>query len=116
SSRCKAVVLYMLLGAVAASGMYLLPAGAVSLIVLFLAGFFVYGPASSFWALCPDLVGAKRAGTATGVLNFFSYLLAGLGEPIIGHLLDQSGNTALVFPIVATSCLISAVIAVFIRR
>ncbi|ALN91527.1 major Facilitator Superfamily protein [Lysobacter gummosus] len=116
SSRCKAVVLYMLLGAVAASGMYLLPAGALSLIVLFLAGFFVYGPASSFWALCPDLVGAKRAGTATGVLNFFSYLLAGLGEPIIGHLLDQSGNTALVFPIVATSCLISAVIAVFIRR
>ncbi|MBT2746405.1 MULTISPECIES: MFS transporter [unclassified Lysobacter] len=116
SSRSKAVMLYMLLGAIAAGTMYLLPAGGASLMVLFLAGFFVYGPASSFWALCPDLVGAKRAGTATGVLNFFSYLLAGLAEPLIGHLLDQSGNTALVFPIVATSCVISAAIAVFIRR
>jgi OPA family glycerol-3-phosphate transporter-like MFS transporter len=116
SKRYKAIVLYMLLGAVASMGMYLLPTSILGLALLFLAGFFVYGPASSFWALCPDLVGAKRAGTATGVMNFFSYLLAGLGEPLIGRMLDHSGNTSLVFPIVAASCLISAFIAVFIRR
>lgn len=116
SKRYKAIVLYMLLGALASVGMYLLPTSIGGLFLLFLAGFFVYGPASSFWALCPDLVGAKRAGTATGVMNFFSYLLAGLGEPLIGRMLDQSGNTAMVFPIVAASCLISACIAVFIRR
>jgi len=116
SKRYKAIVLYMLLGAVASIGMYLLPTSILGLALLFLAGFFVYGPASSFWALCPDLVGAKRAGTATGVMNFFSYLLAGLGEPLIGRMLDHSGNTLLVFPIVAASCLISAFIAVFIRR
>ena len=63
-------------------------------------------------ASCPT----RRAGTATGILNFFSYLLAGLGEPLIGRMLDHSGNTSLVFPIVATSCVISAVIAAFIRR
>ncbi|MGJ7527740.1 MFS transporter [Variovorax sp. GB1P17] len=116
SKRYKAIVLYMLLGAVASIGMYLLPTSILGLGLLFLAGFFVYGPASSFWALCPDLVGAKRAGTATGVMNFFSYLLAGLGEPLIGRMLDHSGNTSLVFPIVAASCLISACIAAFIRR
>lgn len=116
SKRYKAIVLYMLLGAIAAMGMYVLPTSMLGLVLLFLAGFFVYGPASSFWALCPDLVGAKRAGTATGVMNFFSYLLAGLGEPLIGRLLDHSGNTSLVFPIVAASCLISACIAAFIRR
>ncbi len=116
SKRYKAIVLYMLLGALASMGMYLLPTSIGGLALLFLAGFFVYGPASSFWALCPDLVGAKRSGTATGVMNFFSYLLAGLGEPLIGRMLDHSGNTSIVFPIVAASCLISAIIAVFIRR
>ena len=116
SKRYKAIVLYMLLGALASIGMYLLPTRIGGLFLLFLAGFFVYGPASSFWALCPDLVGAKRAGTATGVMNFFSYLLAGLGEPLIGRMLDHSGNTSMVFPIVAASCLISACIANFIRR
>jgi len=116
SKRYKAIVLYMLLGCVASMGMYLLPTSILGLGLLFLAGFFVYGPASSFWALCPDLVGANRAGTATGVMNFFSYLLAGLGEPLIGRMLDHSGNTSMVFPIVAASCLISACIAVFIRR
>ena len=116
SKRYKAIVLYMLLGAVASMGMYLLPTSIFGLGLLFLAGFFVYGPASSFWALCPDLVGAKRAGTATGVMNFFSYLLAGLGEPLIGRMLDHSGSTLVVFPIVAGSCLISAFIAMFIRR
>lgn len=116
SRRDKAIVLYMLLGAVASAGMYVLPAGLAGLAMLFLAGFFVYGPASSFWALCPDLVGARRAGTATGVMNFFSYLFAGLGEPLIGRLLDQAGDTSLVFPVVAASCLASAGIAFFIRR
>ncbi|WP_244788565.1 MFS transporter [Cupriavidus pauculus] len=116
SSRSKAIVLYMVLGAIASMIMYRLPMGMTAIGALFLAGFFVYGPASSFWALCPDLVGARRAGTATGILNFFSYLLAGLGEPLIGRMLDHSGNTSLVFPIVATSCVISAVIAAFIRR
>lgn len=116
SSRSKAIMLYMVLGAVASMVMFKLPTGMGAIVALFLAGFFVYGPASSFWALCPDLVGARRAGTATGILNFFSYLLAGLGEPLIGRMLDHSGNTSLVFPIVATSCVISAVIAAFIRR
>lgn len=117
SKRYKAIMLYMVLGALTSMWMFTIPGHSmIGVLALFLCGFFVYGPASSFWALCPDLVGARRAGTATGIMNFSSYLFAGFGEPLIGHLLDSSGNTALVFPIVAVSCAISAVVALFIKR
>ncbi len=117
SKRYRAIALYMVLGAATSLSMYLLPgAGMLAITLLFLAGFFVYGPASSFWALCPDLVGAKRAGTATGVMNFFSYLFAGLGEPLIGRILDHSGDTSQVFVVVTTACICSAVVAMMVKR
>lgn len=82
SKRYRAIMLYMVLGALTSLWMWSLPAhSSIGLLALFLCGFFVYGPASSFWALCPDLVGARRAGTATGIMNFSSYLFAGLAEP-----------------------------------
>jgi OPA family glycerol-3-phosphate transporter-like MFS transporter len=97
--------------------MYTIPTSAVyqGMAVLFLCGFFVYGPQSSFWALCPDLVGRKRAGTATGVMNFCAYLFAGLGEPIIGHYMDGH-SSSVVFLIVSMCTAASAVVALFIRR
>jgi OPA family glycerol-3-phosphate transporter-like MFS transporter len=117
SKRYKAIILYMVLAAITSMWMYTLPGHSMlGVVALFLCGFFVFGPASSFWALCPDLVGARRAGTATGVLNFASYLFAGLGEPLIGRILDVTANTSLIFPIVAVSCGISAVVALFIKR
>ncbi|MBH3427151.1 MFS transporter [Pseudomonas alkylphenolica] len=117
SKRYLAIMLYMVLGAAVSLWMWSLPAhSTIGLVALFLCGFFVYGPASSFWALCPDLVGAKRAGTATGVMNFASYLFAGLAEPLIGSMLDSTGNTSLIFVMVATACICSAVVALFVRR
>lgn len=117
SKRYLAIMLYMALGAITSLWMWTLPAHSmVGLVALFLCGFFVYGPASSFWALCPDLVGAKRSGTATGIMNFASYLFAGLAEPFIGKILDISGNTSLIFMIVAIACVCSASVALFIRR
>ncbi len=117
SKRYKAIMLYMVLGAMTSVWMFSIPGHSIlGVVALFLCGFFVYGPASSFWALCPDLVGSRRAGTATGIMNFASYLFAGLGEPLIGRMLDTSDNTALIFPIVAVSCVISAFVAMFIKR
>ncbi|MFX6838590.1 hypothetical protein ABTH46_19840, partial [Acinetobacter baumannii] len=69
-----------------------------------------------FWALCPDIFGRRLAGTATGVLNFISYACAGIGEPLIGRFMDHTGNTAIIFPIVACLCAASAVSALLIRR
>ncbi|OCP06310.1 MULTISPECIES: MFS transporter [unclassified Ensifer] len=118
SKRYIAIVLYMALAAVTSLYMYTIPVSDIykGLVVLFLCGFFVYGPQSSFWALCPDLVGHKRAGTAIGVMNFFAYLFAGLGEPLIGSYMDTHGDTSAVFLIVAIASAISATVALFIRR
>lgn len=125
SRRSGVITAFMLLAALAAIGMYLLPAGHLAgLPVLFFAGFFAYGPQAAFWALAPDLLGRARAGTAVGVMNFFSYALAGLAEPLIGatikrsELADQPGveNVAIVFPMVATFALCSAALAAMIRR
>lgn len=116
--RYIAIVLYMALAAATALFMYTIPASDVymGLAVLFLCGFFVYGPQASFWALCPDIVGHRRAGTAVGVMNFFAYLFAGLGEPIIGHFMDSSGTTSIIFLVVAVASGASAITALFIRR
>ena len=116
--RYLAIVLYMSFAAGTALYMYTIPVSDVSrgLVVLFLCGFFVYGPQSSFWALCPDLAGPKRAGTAIGVMNFFAYAFAGFGEPLIGRFMDAYHNTSLVFLVVAAASAASAFVALFIRR
>ena len=49
-------------------------------------------------------------------MNTFAYAFAGLGEPLIGWMIEARGQTELIFAVVAASCLIGAVISPFIRR
>lgn len=49
-------------------------------------------------------------------MNFFSYLFAGLGEPLIGRILDKSGDTSEVFVVVMGACIASAIVALFVKR
>jgi OPA family glycerol-3-phosphate transporter-like MFS transporter len=49
-------------------------------------------------------------------MNFSSYLFAGLAEPMIGSVLDSTGDTSLIFVIVLIACACSALVALFIRR
>jgi OPA family glycerol-3-phosphate transporter-like MFS transporter len=125
SRRSGVIASFMTFSAVASMGMYLLPPGhLLGLPMLFLAGFFAYGPQSAFWALAPDLLGRARAGTAVGVMNFFAYAMAGLGEPFIGWMVQHNPfastpgveSVALVFPIVAIFATCSALLALLIRR
>jgi Sugar phosphate permease len=118
SNRSIPIMLFMALAAVCSLVMYQLPAGSwLSIPLLFLCGFFAYGPQSAFWALCPDLLGTRRAGTGTGVMNTSAYAFAGFGEPMIGWLIESNGNrTELIFAVVAIACLASAICAIFIRR
>ncbi|MFG2504687.1 MFS transporter [Streptomyces rubiginosohelvolus] len=117
SRRDRPIILFMVVGALMALTMYAAPLGTTTgIVILFLTGFFVYGPQSSFWALCPDIAGKRMAGTATGVVNCFAYLFAGLAEPLIGGLMDSTGNTSLIFPLVAGACACSALVALTIRR
>jgi OPA family glycerol-3-phosphate transporter-like MFS transporter len=118
SNRSRVIFLFMIAASLASTAMYLLPFHFFwSMALLALCGFFTYGPQSAFWALCPDLLGTRYAGTGTGVMNMHAYLLAGLGEPFIGWMIQRSGDdTGLVFPVVAGACLLSGSIAVFVRR
>jgi OPA family glycerol-3-phosphate transporter-like MFS transporter len=125
SRRSGVIASFMILAAMSAMAMYLLPPGhLLGLPVLFLAGFFAYGPQSAFWALAPDLLGRSRAGTAVGVMNFFAYAMAGLGEPLIGWMVQHNPfastpgveSVALVFPLVAVFAVCSALLALLIRR
>ena len=117
SRRYPAIIAYMVLAAIVAIAMGFVPHGSpLGIFGLFLCGFFVFGPASSFWALCPDIFGRHLSGTATGVLNFMSYACAGLGEPLIGHVMDHTGDTSIIFPIVAGLCVCSALSSLLIRR
>jgi MFS transporter, OPA family, glycerol-3-phosphate transporter len=128
SVRWKLISSFMTLAAIASMIMYFLPRDhSAGIIVLFLCGFFAYGSQSAFWALCPDLLSNRRAGTGVGIMDFFAYLFAGLVCPLIGRLIESNtvldsmtglmvDNSALVFPVVAASCLICAVIGLFIRR
>lgn len=117
-SRSRLVFSWMAAAGLMSLAMYFLAGSLfVSIPLLFLCGFFTYGPQSAFWALCPDLLGSRRAGTGTGVMNTFAYVFAGLGEPLIGWVIQSnSQQTSLVFAIVATSCFSSAVLALGIRR
>ncbi|OPA89786.1 MFS transporter [Pseudomonas fluorescens] len=115
--RYLAIVAYMILASATAMLMMFIPhASMLSIGLLFLCGFFVFGPASSFWALCPDIFGRHAAGTATGVLNTMSYAFAGIGEPVIGHMIDTTGNTSIIFPVVAGLCMASAMLSLLIKR
>jgi OPA family glycerol-3-phosphate transporter-like MFS transporter len=117
-SRSGLVFSWMSAAGLTAIAMYFLSENLLlSVPLLFLCGFFTYGPQSAFWALCPDLLGHRRAGTGTGIMNTFAYVFAGLGEPFIGWVIQSnSQETALVFTVVATSCFASAVLALGVRR
>ena len=118
SNRSRVIVLFMSLAAFASMTMYFLPRDhPIGIVVLFLTGFFAYGPQSAFWALCPDMLGHQRAGTGTGIMNTFAYAFAGLGEPFIGWMIEtNNNNTSLVFIIVAVACVLSSLTALTIRR
>ena len=117
-NRSRLVSLFMVLAGCTALIMYARPdALLLNIPLLFLCGLFAYGPQSAFWALCPDLLGHRRAGTGTGIMDAFAYVFAGLGEPLIGWTIDSyDSRTELAFLIVAASCFLSAALAMFVRK
>ncbi len=117
SNRSRPIALLMTLAAVVLVLFYLLPPERMVLgvILLFLAGFLVYGPQSCYWALCPDLLGRYRAATAIGVMNMWAYFVAATTDPLIGWVIDLYGTTP-VFALLAVSCLLGAIVILPIRR
>jgi OPA family glycerol-3-phosphate transporter-like MFS transporter len=117
SNRSRPIAIYMVLAMVVLASIYVMPVGwiGVGIVMLFLAGFLVYGPYSCFWALCPDLMGRHRASTAVGVMNCWAYFGAAASGPIIGWTLDNFGSTVL-FLILSACCALGALLILPVRR
>ncbi|MQA90162.1 MAG: MFS transporter [Gemmatimonas sp.] len=117
SNRSRPIALFMALAVVVLLLIYVAPVEwlGVGIVLLFLAGFLVYGPHSCYWALCPGLLGRYRAATATGVMNFWAYLVAAGTGPLIGWAIDSFGTTVL-FLILSVSCALGALVILPVRR
>jgi OPA family glycerol-3-phosphate transporter-like MFS transporter len=117
ANRSRPIAVYMALAMVVLSMIYVMPVEwiAAGIVLLFLAGFLVYGPYSCYWALCPDLMGRHRAATAVGVMNSWAYFVAAATGPFIGWTIDNFGTTVL-FLILSVSCALGALVILPIRR
>ncbi len=117
ANRSRPIMLYLVLAAVTAMTIYFVPRDnrLAGVVLLFLAGFFVYGPQSSFWALSPDLLGRSHAGTGVGILDACAYAFAAAQGPFYGWMIDALGSEA-IFPLTAVICLLGACVMAFVRR
>ncbi|RTE55155.1 MFS transporter [Arenibacter aquaticus] len=118
SNRSKPIAISMLMAGFVVLLIYLVPQRNLieGSLLMFAAGFLVYGPRSCFWPLSPDLLGVERSGTGAGVMNAFASTFAGAGEPFIGYMVDVTKEQNIVFVIAAVMCVFSAVTILFVRR
>lgn len=72
-------------------------AGILASVLLFFAGFFIYGINSLVWVFATDVGGRIFAGTAAGVLDCAAYIGASVQAIFFGGVLTKSGNWNLVF-------------------
>jgi OPA family glycerol-3-phosphate transporter-like MFS transporter len=79
-------------------------------------GFLVYGPQATYWALCPELAGRERNGTATGLMDAAAYGFAALGQVVIGWSIDLTHATSSAFYVIAAACLLGALAMVPVRK
>ncbi|MEA5258374.1 MFS transporter [Arcicella aquatica] len=110
--RIASIRFGMLMSMIIALVIYVAPVNNLMLqgLMMLFAGFFVYGPQSNYWTLCPEMLGNERTGTGIGLMNMTGYLFAALGEPILGKLIDITGNTAHIFLLIALMCLLSSLL------
>lgn len=88
--------------------------GLMASILLFFAGFFIYGINSLVWAFATDVGGRVFAGTATGMLDCSAYIGASVQAIFFGSVLTSSGNWTLVFTcIIGVLCvmIVAAIVA-----
>lgn len=71
--------------------------GIVASLLLFFAGFFIYGINSLVWAFATDIGGRIFGGTATGILDCAAYIGASVQAIFFGSVLTNSGNWNFVF-------------------
>jgi OPA family sugar phosphate sensor protein UhpC-like MFS transporter len=77
--------------------------------VMFLSGFFIFGPQMLIGVACAELSHKKASGTSTGFAGTFAYLGAATASVVSGHLTEQYGWDVF-FPSLAFFSLIAAIL------
>ena len=117
-NRIASIRLGMIISAVLVLLVYISPASNLILggALMFLSGFFVYGPQANFWPLSPQMLPKNTVGTGIGFMNMSGYLFAALGEPLFGFIIDTTGSTASIFVMISLICLLSAILISTINK
>lgn len=110
--RLKAIFAGMFISAIISLLVYIIPNQHIIIgcTLMLLAGFFVYGPQACFWPLSPDMLGDRFTGTGIGFMNMCGYVFAAIGEPLLGYIIDVTGNSNNIFIVIAITCLLSSLI------
>jgi sugar phosphate permease len=105
---------FLLLGAVAFYGSYLLGANNfwLSFGLLVLAGGAMYAPYGPFFAIIPDLLPKNVAGGAMALINSCGALGSFVGAYLVGYLNGSTGGFGASYLFMAGSLLLSAIITV----
>jgi OPA family glycerol-3-phosphate transporter-like MFS transporter len=116
--RARVVLYYLGTAAVTSFLLAMVPTSstAAGMILLAVAGFLVYSPQASYWAICPGLVGRERAGTAAGVMDSVAYAFAAGGQVVIGRMIDLTHSTTSAFVVIAIACLIGAAVIIPVKK
>ncbi len=103
---------FLLLGAIAFYGSYLLGANHfwLSFVLLIIAGGAMYAPYGPFFAIIPDLLPRNVAGGAMALINSFGALGSFIGAYIVGYLNGTTGGFGASYIFMAGSLLLSAII------
>lgn len=103
---------FLLLGAIAFYGSYLLGADHfwLSFVLLVIAGGAMYAPYGPFFAIIPEVLPKNVAGGAMALINSFGALGSFVGSYIVGYLNGTTGGFGASYLFMAGSLLLSAII------
>ncbi len=115
-NRPATIRMGMLASALITLSIYYIPAHSLAIegVLMFLAGFFVYGPQANFWPMSSDLLGERLVGSGIGLMNMCAYLFAAMGEPLLGRVIDKTHDTASIFLVISAICILCACIISFV--
>jgi OPA family glycerol-3-phosphate transporter-like MFS transporter len=104
----RLIILSLILAAGATLGLAAVPPDARSLVLLFAAGFLVFGPFPSFTVLGAELLGPRTVGAGVGFMNAVGYGTAALGDVVMGMVIDATRWTGAVLVVAAVACVLGA--------
>lgn len=111
-NRIPWVVISSAASALTVFGFMMAEPGWIASLLLFFAGFFIYGINSLVWAFATDVGGRTFSGTATGILDCAAYVGASVQAIFFGGVLTTSGDWNFVFACIVGVLVVMIVAAV----